>query len=53
MVGVGVEAHPVEHLKLIPMAVLVTGQLSEEVTKIGEELATLFGKLDDDLLKLQ
>jgi hypothetical protein len=31
----------------------VTGQLSEEITKINEELETLYGKLDDDLLKLQ
>ena len=53
MVGVGVEGQPVKHPRLIPLAVLVTGQLSEEITKIGEELATLFGKLDDDLLKLQ
>jgi hypothetical protein len=32
--------------------VLVTGQLSEEITKINEELETLYGKLDDELLKL-
>ena len=32
---------------------LVTGQLSEEIKDIGEEVETLFGVLNEDLLKLQ
>lgn len=35
------------------LLVLVTGQLAEEIKKIGKEIEQLFGILNEDLLKLQ
>ena len=32
---------------------LVTGQLAEEIKKIGNEIEDLFGVLNEDLLKLR
>ena len=32
---------------------LVTGQLAEEIRKIGKEIEELFGVLDEETLKLQ
>lgn len=32
---------------------LVTGQVSKEITDIGNEIEQLFGVLDEDVLKLQ
>ena len=35
------------------MIALVTGQLSEDIKGLGEEIEKLFGVLNEDLLKLQ
>ena len=32
---------------------LVTGQLSKEITDVGNEIEKLFGVLDEEILKLQ
>lgn len=35
------------------MIALVTGQLSNEIREVVKEIESLFGTLDEDLLKLQ
>lgn len=42
-----------EDFALLYAYALVTGQLSNEIIKIGQEIEELFGTLDEDALKLQ
>ncbi|KAL9103306.1 MAG: hypothetical protein Q9163_001648 [Psora crenata] len=42
-----------EDFQLFYAYALVTGQLSEEIKEIGEEIQKLFGDLNEDLLKLE
>lgn len=40
-------------LILLFETVLITGQLSKDIREVGKEIETLFGILNEDLLKLQ
>lgn len=42
-----------DYTNVMTSLALVTGQLEKAIKKIGDELETLFGNLDEDLLKLQ